>query len=698
MTRISLRKWGLVAVPLLATLLAEVPVVHAQVLNRAIAIGRVAATLASGKPGGEAKGPKFSEDTEKTLAKLMSEMKLAKVKYWTDRTKHEVDDIVANTGLGAEGAKALETSAAPVIDECVQEWLEKTEAFLRKSIATSEQAFKVKPDEMPQLVNMYVSSNMFGTVTPPNKRPAWEQALKRTLTAEQDAKWEKLIAQREQEFEEQVGGLLKGMDERQRDQTKAMMQPTVTSIDGVLGLSHERRAQLEALAEAAVKKSGEGWIERAKEELRSLEPEARRRIVKAGRYYRGLDDDDYPDHQAVWKEGLAKLLTAEEMKRLDDDKENRKARRAQVVGRLLVAEMDRKVAFTSSQRERLEPLMERIAKADTTLTPDDKNPNARYFSIMPQMLWTAAKGATAEDIKPILDDLQWKHWQVACNAKSADSDEDNEPLAKPNAAKTDDQPAPASEPEDFEIEVSKFLEKKTSSERLRVLESMVVMAEDIVRVAGLSPEVSARLHTAARGATEKVVDEWSPRIERMIREEARGCAPTDLPGRLAAIQEYRYLNERIGIPQAESIWQKTMKAELKKPETDAWKKVQDERAAYEQTVISQLVLEDFDRQTRLTSTQLEKLKPMVDNFLKEYREDLGSYFSYSNDGRWYLQAYSALIPIASIPEKDLKEILSKDQYDSWTGSPMWSNCSMYWNNLEANHAQRKKMREQQEKQ
>ena len=78
-----------------------------------------------------------------------------------------------------------------------------------------------------------------------------------------------------------------------------------------------------------------------------------------------------PDQQAAWKDGLAKLLTPDEVQRLAESKQARRARRVRALGQMMLVEMDEKVAFTASQRARLQPVAERLVDAPAFF-PDDQ--------------------------------------------------------------------------------------------------------------------------------------------------------------------------------------------------------------------------------------------------------------------------------------------------------------------------------------
>ena len=68
-------------------------------------------------------------------------------------------------------------------------------------------------------------------------------------------------------------------------------------------------------------------------------------------YYNWLQ----PPPATAWDEGLAKLLTPEEIDRLKTAGDDRRARRAAAMGKLLLVLLDEKIAFTSAQRVKSSP-------------------------------------------------------------------------------------------------------------------------------------------------------------------------------------------------------------------------------------------------------------------------------------------------------------------------------------------------------
>ena len=56
-----------------------------------------------------------------------------------------------------------------------------------------------------------------------------------------------------------------------------------------------------------------------------------------------------------------------------------------------------------------------------------------------------------------------------------------------------------------------------------------------------------------------------------------------------------------------------------------------------------------------------------------------------------MQPFSIFIPFAAVPEKDLKDILDKEQWEGWTANSEFANSRNYWTNIQQMHAMKVKM-------
>jgi hypothetical protein len=285
-------------------------------------------------------------------------------------------------------------------------------------------------------------------------------------------------------------------------------------------------------------------------------------------------------------------------------------------------------------------------------------------------------------VKPILDDVQWEHWQEACAAANNEANP-----WKPDADAGAKQPQTA-EPGDLESGLSDFLEEKTAGSRKRFLAPMLLKAEDAARVAGLAPDALDHLRIAARGAAEKSLEAWKSNFEQMVRAQIRDATAGNLKQRLRSINNYSFEDSYAEqmLRSTQPIWETAVNATLTPAQLAAWQKEVDARNAYRDKSITLAVLAEFDRKNPLTAAQWDKIEALLDKTMLDYGPDISRIFS----SPWYQQDYTMFLPFACAPEKDLKAILTPDQWEGWTGSEEFANSGNYSRNVQQIHAQRVK--------
>jgi hypothetical protein len=661
----------------LATVLATslAPTAQAVVINRF----EFAPNAISPLQDKEAK-PKvvFSADLEKRFAEFIDKLTEAKRKLWTERMKREIEEVQTVTGLDAAGAQALEAPAQEAREKCLKDWSGKMSDIFRGQYgAFPKQLVRMFLQMEPQ-VDSVVKQGWNSVSPPPVDHQIWLDALQRVLTPQQSATWEKRQAERKATLQVEIKEFLKPSREIIHQQQNGPITAKATYIKITLGLDAKRAAKLDDFVSAAVDKAVDAWQDRAEKILLAGDDAQRRQMMKVGRFYTGLEDNELPQSQPAWNEGLAGLLTAEELARLDSAREARKTRLIHALTPLLVTELDDRVAFTASQRERLLPLAERLVQTVPTLF-SDQGFTSYYFSARHDLLEAAAR-APAPEVQAILDAAQWEHWRAACAPEESDLEEEDAPpeltaeIAPP-------------EPEDFERGVSDFLFERSEKRKKQFHEQMVLMAEDATRTAGLSAEVGHRLRIAALGAAEASLAAWKPELEQTVRSSLTDMTARNVKQRLAGLENLQF--QRSGETSAthQPVWERTLQSDLTEAQRAAWQKEVDQRRAYHDQAIVSSVMAEFDRKVILRPEQWEKLEPLVSEIIKEYGPELGSFFANPDGSRWYLLSHSRLLPFAGVPEAQLNSILTREQLESWTASNEFSNAANYWNILRQNHQQ-----------
>jgi len=588
------------------------------------------------------------------------------------------------TGLDAEKAKELEKPAANASEATLKLWSAKAEVMIRKAYGQmGEQSLQVLMQALPQ-AEQTAHEAFIPNVPKVTEHPLWTEALKGSLTPDQAQLWAKHLDERKAKATKEVAEMLKPMFE---SSVQEGMQPLLArsgEIKRALSLPEEKGAKLDALAKSAVEKSVGKLKARLEKMLLSSDDRPRMNILEQSSFFGddevGLEPED---PQAAWKAGLAKILTPEEMKTVEGAKQERQQRRVHALGRLLISELDDKIAFTSQQRQKIEPIAFRLIKEQPELVPEDGRENV---NLQLQSLFAAGTKAKEEEMRTILDPIQWRHWQEACDPKAI-ANANRDPAADLNTAKSE--PGAATpEVEEVEKGLSDYLYKRSEIRRKSLQAEMTLKAEDAGRVTALAEPAKSRLQTAALGTAEVAMYGWRKETEEMVRSNLGDPNAGSLRQRLANMGDY-YFQREVGTPmEKHAYWEATVRDVLSSPQQAAWKVEVEARRGYREEVVPAVVLSEFDRKHPLTNEQWTQLEPKIKKLVKDYGADFSSYYSSNQGTPWYLHYYLVYLPFAGIPDAEMKAVLAKDQWDQWTQSNEHSNIENMWSNIKQNHDQR----------
>ncbi|HYF37674.1 MAG TPA: hypothetical protein VD994_20400 [Prosthecobacter sp.] len=503
----------------------------------------------------------------------------------------------------------------------------------------------------------------------------WKDELKHELTAEEFEAWQNQLAEEKAQFDKDLPGLLKPRLDEMREMWQQGLDLTIADMGRILSLTEERAKAFEPAAKAGIEAAERKWMVLAKNQVEMMDGVGRQNVIERGGVYVALEEEDLPHSSAIWKEATQKILTPAELKLLESTYAERIAKRNQILARILIAELDQKVAFTAIQREHLRPVAERLVKG--LLDIYQMQMPTYGMDIAPQMFFQAAKDVPEAEMLTLLDQVQWGHWQETCRAASK--------VRQPGRAGAA-VPQRKPEPEEVEHRISTYLHERCEAEKRRLLGEMLLRIEDVNRVVPLPEQADKRLRTAAKGAVEYGLLDWKVQAEQTVRNQVQAATPEDVQQRLDALQDYNFSGRRSGQPALHEIWTSAVKATLNESQRAEWQKELDARKDYYEQTIALAGMLEFDRRYRLTNAQWDKLLPLVVRIVKEYNDTIQTYFS--NPTPWYLQNHSSLIPFAGLPEADLKPILGKQQWDRWAGEGL-ANTSHYWDNIKAMQGRKK---------
>lgn len=495
----------------------------------------------------------------------------------------------------------------------------------------------------------------------------WVEIVSRSIGKDKVKTWQEAVAEARIKDEERMIDSLKQNEQRVRQQIEEQMGREVDGYVAELSLNEERTGALEELSKKAVDASiaaaREGWIE----SIRALS--AAERKNGRNRYY-GLSDEHQPQKLSVWLDGLKEILTDDEKQRVKDGLAARKTRMHRALAAVTLAEMDKTLVLQADQRAKLEPLLLPMMEA---LSRDERE---EYWSYQPYQLFNTAGKIAEEKVRAVLDTAQWEQWLVLCRMTSSSG----RGVVPVNAAGESD---PEAESPDVEVEISRHLYQFGLRERARQWEVMQSHVQDAARVLKLPPEKVARLTSAAKGAVEASMAPWRSEVERWVRQTAERAAPSAVKATLANLQRTSYSNRNSKGPQAQDVWSTTVSGILSPAEMKQWNEVILARSQYRTSAMARMTTLELDRRRRLTPEQFEKVQDLVQNVLDNYLPDIQRYMSHS----WHLQYYYALLPLAGVSEKALKEVLTEKQWKIVRERDL-SDAEQYWSGIESYHKRR----------
>ena len=631
----------------------------------------------------------FLPEVEKKFAEVMGKAAEEKSKDESARFKKEMAIMVKVTGLDEAGQNALDKWEAEAVERSMKDWRGKVETFYRTnsggnlSVETLEQMLT----EIAGIVRSPYGADYVKSWD----QSVFQEALAKTLDAKQAETWKKDVDERRRKFDEETKGVLAATKARYREVDAQAISGTVSAIAQTVPLDEERTKKLQKLGEQAADKSSETTKEKARRTLLAYGDSDRKQSIKFNRLlYIAPDEKDGPEMQTVWNDGLKEILTPEESQRWETALTLRAERRTAKLAQMLVWALDQAIAFTAAQREQIRPIAEKCVREKTALFAENRGSSYTSYSV--ETFYLAAVAAKDADLQKILDGKQLARWK-ALSSKKTTAQRLAMIRARGAAASKERAKLAPFEPEDLEHAISDQLAEMADREKETALANFLLQADDAIRVAGVEGKAAQRLQTAARGAMEADFASWCESWATNIRAQLQGATPADFQQRLQNIGLNSVYRRRPSTSAGkDGIWEKTVVAELTEAQRAAWKKETDARDADEQRTVFVTILGEIDRTCLLTEEQRGKFEPLLTAHLQEYDPELRGMFPQGNNG-WFLMGYYMLTPVAGIPEKELRTILSDAQWKALSGSQQFSNGAQYWDNIEQNHKRRVKEKE-----
>jgi hypothetical protein len=633
---------------------------------------------AAGKPAAKPK-IKLPEAVEKALAELAAEAAKIKGEARMEDMKKVMAEIVEVTKINDEQKRKLEEEVKPAVERSLGPWKEEFDTRLRPYLSNEGEGAQAMLAQWP--AEQLVRSGFPGEFGRPDEDAGWKAVLKTTLTPEQQEALEKVAGERDRKLNEQIAGYLKPFVEQAREAREAALATEIEDMKLLFTLPEDRVKALEEKAKLSAERAAESMGRRGTKTLRAMQEQQRTQIMArgAGSFNAGDEgEDDTADDESsedIWKSAITGILRSDERQRWEAAAAERADRGARALAMMFIAEMDRRVQFSTEQRAKLEPVAAR--------TLADK---ARSMSKNESVSLTHATLFKAEEIKGLLDAGQWTRWEAA--GRGEFNGRNSSRRGNGNAAKEDKEDEPAAEaardlPDDETLYAMHF-EKRLADKRREMAGAMEARVDDVRRVVRLAPDRAKYLEIAGKGAVEHALDAWRSQFDAWVRNSVQGVKGETLRKRLAGLDNDNVWFGEEGTPGDHAVWKDALAEALSAEQKKAWDEEVAAREGYRQRAYAWGILAELNRRYRLSNDQFGRLEPLVESAVAEYFEDFTNMFG---------RASSTVMPryivtlFAAVPEDKAQAIFNAPQWRQWKDND-FKQVSGWWESMKNNHRSR----------
>ncbi len=239
----------------------------------------------------------------------------------------------------------------------------------------------------------------------------------------------------------------------------------------------------------------------------------------------------------------------------------------------------------------------------------------------------------------------------------------DKPTDKGAEKKSPSRPTPA--------QVAERIKILATAERKKRMDFMSVVIEDVSRLCDLSEDQEEELSLAAKGASERSMKKWHEKATRYFSSRLKDADGEAAKRILATLQNVSFGGrEAEKESELEDLWKDTLKNVLTNEQVQQYEEILEVRRKNKIDAYAQISIASLDDFLRLTPDQKDKLGKIVRGSAEKYLDEVQRYWgSYFEKGM--------LMALANIEEDDqLKEILSKKQFDRHKGAT--ANFEHFW--------------------
>lgn len=651
---------------------------HIRLIAACVAIGAAGTLAGSGEKPADVKPKiKLPDAVEKALAGLAAEA--AKIKRGTraEDMQKVIAEIAEIAGISDEQRKKLEDEVAPVVERSLTPWKDEFDTRLRPYLSNEGEGAEAMLSQWP--AEQLVRSGFPGDFGRPDEDPGWKEALRKTLTPAQLDAIDKVAGERERKLDEQISNYLKPFVEQTRQARAASLATEIEDMKSILALPEDRVKALEAKAQSSADRAGESMHKRAAKTLRAMQEQQRATVIASGRSVINAGEEEGDDAESDelgdggWKKAVAEILKEDERKRLESAAAKRAERTARALAMMFVAEMDRRVQFSSEQRGKME-LIAKKALAE----------KARNMSGNEGVNLTHATLFNSVEVKAVLDGGQWGRWETASRGeyygRTGNRRADAIGAGAGRKEESPEEKRRQEAPDDEELFAIHF-ERRLLEKRREMAKAMEAKLEDVQRVVHPAPDRSKYLEIAAKGAVEHTLDSWRLQFDSWVRNSVQGVKGETLRRRLEGLDNDNVWFGDEGIPGDHALWKDALAESLTPEQKKSWDAEVAARETYRRHAYAWGVLAELNRRYHLSNDQFGRLEPLVNAAVAEYFDDFSNMFG---RGSSTIMPRYLVTLFAAVPEESAQSIFNATQWKQWKENDS-KRVSGWWESMKNNH-------------
>jgi hypothetical protein len=325
-----------------------------------------------------------------------------------------VEDVVKVTGIAGASVEELHKVAM----EAVADKMAKSKVGLWKTWHAM-----AKDGEVDQVQFWNAYRKLPEAALTPDRSPMWEAGLKRLLKPDELVKWDAEAGRRRARIEKAIADYL----DRGRDQWKTQRvearKAQAEEIITLLKLDATAMQRLRDGLEPAVGKSLVQWGKGLEKSIREYVKSAflggaddRIQALEGGQINFGsaAEPEAMEADETAWRELLRQCLDAPAYAQWESREQQRLDRRIRAMAMLTVAELDRKLRLTATQRTRLESMLTGVIR---TAKPKIDAMLGQSYSNS-EILLMVLNGVPMVDIQKLLEPDQMAGWREVASRYS----------------------------------------------------------------------------------------------------------------------------------------------------------------------------------------------------------------------------------------------------------------------------------------